>query len=477
MKKEQQQRREIQGELLTPMDYLRPYAASDLGKETGAGEERQTFAASTEMRALTTNLMEKVCERHNLNLAYRRVKANKGAPGVDGMTVGELSAWLKTHKDALKASLMDGSYQPNPVRGIEIPKSGGRKRQLGIPTVRDRLVQQALLQVLESILDPTFSPSSFGFRPKRSAHDALRQASCYVEEGRTYVVDCDLEKFFDRINHDILMARVAKRIGDKRLLRIIRGFLEAGMMQNGVVLERHGGTPQGGPLSPLLANLLLDDLDKELERRGHRFCRYADDCNVYVASEKAGKRVMASITNFIEGKLKLKVNKEKSAVAPVWERQFLGYRLKKNGGLAIAPKSLKKMKGRIREITKRNRSKCFERRVQELNEFLAGWITYFRLSDSRSRLSKLDQWIRRKLRCVRLKERKRSFSIVKLLTSQDIKEKEAWKVALSGKGWWRLSNTPQVNMAMDNYWFYQQRLVSLTIKWDHLKLRGNRLGT
>ena len=477
MKKEQQQRQEIQGELLAPEDYLRPYVSGELRKGSAASEEQQDFTAFNGMRALTTNLMVKVCERHNLILAYKRVKANKGGPGVDGMTVGELSAWLKTHKDALKTSLLDGSYQPDPVRGMEIPKSGGGKRQLGIPTVRDRLVQQALLQVLEPILDPTFSPYSYGFRPRRSAHDALRQASRYVKEGRVYVVDCDLEKFFDRVNHDILMARIAKRIGDKNLLRIIRRFLEAGMMRNGIAMERHEGTPQGGPISPLLANLLLDDLDKELERRGHRFCRYADDFNVYVASEKAGKRVMSSITGFIEGKLKLKVNKEKSAVAPVWERQFLGYRLKRDGGLAVAPKSLKKMKGRVREITKRNRPKRFGKRVQELNEYLSGWVTYFQLSDSRSRLSGLDQWIRRKLRCARLKERKRSFPIAKFLMSLDVKEKEAWKLALSGKGWWRLSNTPQLNMAMDNHWFYQQGLVSLTVRWGQLKVKRNRLGT
>ena len=478
MKKEQQQRREIQGELLTPMDYLRPYATGDLRKEAGASEERQNFTASSEMRALTTNLMEKVCERHNLILAYKRVKANKGAPGVDGMTVTELGAWLKTHQDALKASLMKGDYQPDPVRRKEIPKPGGGKRQLGIPTARDRLVQQMLLQVLEPFIDPTFSPSSFGFRPNRSAHDALRQASRYVKGGRIYVVDCDLEKFFDRVNHDILMARVARRISDKRVLRIIRSFLTTGMMYRGVLMERYEGTPQGGPLSPLLANLLLDDLDKELERRGHRFCRYADDFNIYVASEKAGERVMASITNFIERKLKLKVNKEKSAVAPVWERQFLGYRLKKNGGLAISPKSLKRMKARVREITKRNRPMRFESRIKKLNEYLTGWITYYRMSDSRKRVSRLDQWIRRKLRCVRLKERKRSYSIAKFLMRFDIKEREAWKLASSGKGWWRLSNTPQLNMAMNNTWFYyQQGLVSLDIKWQTLKIKGNRLGT
>lgn len=280
---------------------------------------------------MTQYLMEQVCQRANLNQAYKRVKDNKGAPGVDGMTVDDLREWLSTHKDELIASLLDGTYKPQPVKGVRIPKSGGGIRQLGIPTVRDRLVQQAFLQVLTPILDPLFSKSSFGFRPGRGAHDALRQAQQYVEDGRTVVVDMDLEKFFDRVNHDILMARLARHVKDKRLLRITRAFLNSGMMQDGVCMARDEGTPQGGPLSPLLANLLLDDLDKELERRGHCFCRYADDCNIYVGSTKSGERVMESMTRFLEKRLKLRVNKEKSAVDYVSNRKFLGYRLL-NGG-------------------------------------------------------------------------------------------------------------------------------------------------
>ena len=322
-------------------------------------EEPQAFAASDPARALNVNLMEEVTKLANLNQALRQVRANKGAPGVDGMTVADLRDWIVAHKDEFIASLLNGSYQPQPVRGVEIPKPGGGVRQLGIPTVVDRFVQQAILQVLEKILDPTFSTSSFGFRPGRGAHDALAQASRYVSEGRPIVVDLDLEKFFDRVNHDILMSRLARRIGDKRLLRIIRRFLEAGMLQNGVCVERHEGTPQGGPLSPLLSNLLLDDLDRELERRGHRFCRYADDCNIYVQSLAAGERVLASVTRFLEEELKLRVNRAKSAVASVVERKFLGHRLLADGTQTIAPKSLDRARDRVREITRRNRGVSF----------------------------------------------------------------------------------------------------------------------
>jgi RNA-directed DNA polymerase len=322
------------------------------GTRTPPHGSQQTFTAWEPQRALTTSLMEQVCDPKNLLRAYRRVRANKGKPGVDGMTVRELADWLRSNHKALTASLLDGTYQPQPVRGVQIPKRGGGQRQLGIPVVVDRLVQQAILQVLEPILDPTFSNSSYGFRPGRSAHMALEQARQYVNrEGREIVVDLDLEKFFDRVNHDILMSRVARRIGDKRLLGIIRRFLQAGMMQDGVCVARDEGTPQGGPLSPLLANLLLDDLDQELERRGHRFCRYADDCNIYVRSLAAGQRVMESVVQFLEEKLRLRVNRDKSAVAKVGERKFLGHRLLLNGKLGISPKSVQRAKERIRQIT------------------------------------------------------------------------------------------------------------------------------
>lgn len=315
-------------------------------RSTGHGSQ-QASTAFDQQRALTVNLMEQVCDPKNLLGAYRRVRSNKGKPGVDGMTVHQLLDWLRENSAALTASLLDGTYQPHPVRGVQISKSGGGKRQLGIPVVVDRMVQQAILQVLEPIFDPTFSNSSYGFRHGRSPHMALEQARKYVsQEGRQFVVDLDLEKFFDRVNHDILMSRIARRIGDKRLLGIIRRFLRAGLMQDGVCVTRDEGTPQGGPLSPLLANLLLDDLDQVLESRGHHFCRYADDCNIYVRSLAAGQRVMESVTRFLEEKLKLRVNREKSAVAAVGERKFLGYRLLLNGKLGISPKSVNNAKER-----------------------------------------------------------------------------------------------------------------------------------
>ncbi|MDP9174566.1 MAG: group II intron reverse transcriptase/maturase [Planctomycetota bacterium] len=368
------------------------------------GEPRSS-AAKDRQRALRAHLMEQVCETENLNRAYARVKANKGSPGVDGMSVNQLGAWIKLHKHELIASLLDGGYHPQPVRGVQIPKpGGGGMRQLGIPTVIDRLVQQAIGQVLEPILDPFFSASSYGFRPGCSAHDALRKAKQYVAEGRVIVVDIDLEKFFDKVNHDILMARLGRWVGDKRMLRIIGRFLRAGMMQNGVCMSREEGTPQGGPLSPLLANLLLDDLDKELEKRGHKFCRYADDCNIYVQSQAAGKRVLSSVTTFLEQKLKLRVNREKSAVAFVAERKFLGHRLLSGGRLGIAPQSIERAKERLRQITRRNRGVSFEQVIGEINQFVVGWVTFFRHAACKRHLVAMDQWLRHRLRCLRLKQ-------------------------------------------------------------------------
>ncbi len=448
---------------------LRPGAGGDGGTRTAAYEERQAFTALDQERALTSDLMERMCDRDNLNRAYKRVKANKGSPGVDGMTVHELGSWLAEHKEALIASLLDGSYEPQPVRGVAIPKPGGGMRQLGIPTVLDRLIQQAMLQVLEPLLDPTFSESSYGFRPGRSAHQALHRASTYVAGGRGIVVDLDLEKFFDRVNHDILMSRLARHVSDKRLLRIVCRFLEAGMMQDGVCVKRHEGTPQGGPLSPLLANLLLDDLDKELERRGHTFCRYADDCNIYVQSRAAGERVMRSVTTFVEKRLRLRVNRIKSAVAHVRERKFLGYRLLSGGKLGIAPTSLARAKARIRRITQRNRGVSLERMIGELNSFLTGWVTYFRYAACRGHLQRLDEWTRRKLRCVRLKQRKRAKPIADFLRSLGVPEWRAWLLGLSGKGWWRMAGSPQAAEAMTLAWFKDQGLVCLTERYAVLQ--------
>jgi RNA-directed DNA polymerase len=435
-----------------------------------AAAQQQTLTAWDQQRALTDQLMEQVCDPKNFIRAYRRVRSNKGKPGVDGMTVHELADWLRSNHAALTASLLDGTYQPQPVRGVQIPKPGGGQRQLGIPVAVDRLVQQAILQVLNPILDPTFSNSSYGFRPGRDAHMALEQARKYVaQEGREIVVDLDLAKFFDRVNHDILMSRVARRIGDKHLLLIIRRFLQAGMMQDGVCVSRDEGTPQGGPLSPLLSNLLLDDLDQELERRGHCFCRYADDCNIYVRSLAAGQRVMESVTQFLEGKLRLRVNREKSAVAPVGERKFLGHRLLLNGKLGIAPKSIKRAKEKIRQITRRNRGVSLARVIIELNLFLVGWITYYRYAACRAELLRLDEWIRRKLRCYRLKQRKRGSSVARFLRRLGVSAIQASRLAGSGKGLWRLALTQQMNAALSVEWFSQQGLVSLAVKYDALR--------
>jgi RNA-directed DNA polymerase len=440
------------------------------GTRTSAHGSPQTFTVSDSSRALTTHLMEQVCDPQNLVRAYRRVRANKGKPGVDGMTVHALADWLREHHAALTASLLDGTYQPQPVRGVQIPKPGGGQRQLGIPVAVDRLVQQAILQVLNPILDPTFSNSSYGFRPGRDAHMALEQARKYVaQEGRQIVVDLDLEKFFDRVNHDILMSRLARRIGDKRLLRVIRRFLQAGMMQEGVCVAREEGTPQGGPLSPLLANLLLDDLDHELERRGHCFCRYADDCNIYVRSLAAGQRVMDSVVRFLEEKLRLRVNREKSAVAPVGERKFLGHRLLLNGKLGIASRSVERAKERIRQITRRNRGVSLAQVIVELNLFLVGWIAYFRFAACRFDLQCLDEWVRRKLRCYRLKQRKRGKSMAGLLRHLGVSRQQASRLGSSGKGPWRLAQSPPVNRALSVEWFAQQGLVSLVLKYDSLR--------
>lgn len=453
----------VQGEV------VRPIASGEGGTRPAALEEPQVSSVSEGERALTATLMERICEPENLNRAYKKVKANRGAPGADGMSVAELGPWLEAHREELVRSLLDGSYQAQPVRGVQIPKPGGGVRQLGIPTVADRFVQQAILQVLDPLLDPTFSESSYGFRPGRNAHQALRKAQEYVVEGRSVVVDVDLEKFFDRVNHDVLLSRLARRIDDKRLLRVVRRFLEAGMMRDGVCVERYQGTPQGGPLSPLLANLLLDELDRELERRGHRFCRYADDCNVYVRSQAAGERVMASLRKYLEKKPRLRVNRTKSAVAPVGQREFLGHRILWDGRLILSPESLKRVKGRIREITRRNRGVSLERMISELNSYLTGWVTYFRYAECRTHLQRLDEWIRRKLRCLRLKQRKRAKPIADFLQGLGVPEWRAWILALSGKGWWRMAGSPSASEAMPIQWFIDQGLASLTARYTSLQ--------
>ena len=376
------------------------------------GTESLTAKRACESPAIPEQVMEEVCERGNLKRALRRVKSNKGSPGIDGMTVGELPGYLKQHWLAIREQLLSGSYKPQPVRRVEIPKPDGGMRKLGIPTVLDRFIQQAVMQILQSKWDGTFSEHSHGFRPGRSAHQAVAKAQQYVRAGRRWVVDLDLEKFFDRVNHDRLMKSVALRIADKRMLRLMGALLKAGVMENGLVSPVDEGTPQGGPLSPLLSNLVLDELDRELERHGHCFVRYADDCNIYVRSVGAGRRVMESITRFIRRRLKLKVNESKSAVARPAERKFLGFSISngEESKRCIAPKALLRCKRKIRELTRRTRGVSLERMVKELASYLRGWKSYFGFCETPSVLHRLDQWIRRRLRSVIWKQRKRRAS-------------------------------------------------------------------
>lgn len=418
---------------------------------------------------LTQDLMERICELSNLRRAYKQVVSNRGAAGIDRMTVDELAAWASKNIESLRQSLLDGSYQPQMIRGVAIPKPSGGTRTLGIPTVVDRLVQQAVLQVMQPLYDPSFSDHSYGFRPGRSTHGALKKAKSYVDAGYNKVVDMDLEKFFDRVNHDILVARLARRIGDKRLLRLIRRFLTAGMMEGGVcVSSREEGMPQGSPLSPLLSNILLDDLDKELESRGHRFVRFADDCNVYVRTYSAARRVLASVTRWLSKHLKLKVNEAKSAADSVGRRKFLGYRITK-ARLLIAPESIARLQSKVRNLTKRRSPQSLEERIGKLNQLLRGWLQYFRFAAARQHLQRLDEWIRRRIRCLRLHQLKRVYPRVVFLESLGIGRQEAWRTMSSGKSLWRLGNSPACKMAMNLRWFETLSLFNLEKKYLELK--------
>jgi len=409
-------------------------------------------------------LMARVCAPSNLNQAIKQVKRNKGSGGIDGLSIEATIAYLKDGNRAqeFRQELLEGRYRPKPVRGVVIPKADGGPRQLGIPTILDRIVQQAIAQVLSSVFDPKFSTSSYGFRAGRSAHQALEKAQEYVSTGRNWVVDIDLEKYFDTVNHDRLMHRLSQSIDDKALLKLIRRFLQAGLMQDGVLINRQKGTPQGGPLSPLLANVVLDEFDKELERRGHRFCRYADDCNIYVGSRQAGERVLRSVSEFLETKLKLTVNRQKSACAQVNKRQFLGYRILNDGRLTVAPKSRARMRKRVRQLSKRNRGRALATIIHELNQFLRGWRQYFRLAQSKSWFEEMDSWIRRRLRCYRLKQRKRRYSVAMWLQQLGVKEHHAWQLAMSRKGLWNNSRNPIINHAMPNQWFKDNGLYFLS---------------
>lgn len=411
----------------------------------------------------TASLLALALERENLLRALKRVRQNKGSPGVDGMTTDELPDYLKQEWPRLRGEILAGRYEPQPVRRHLIDKPGGGKRELGIPSVLDRFIQQALLQVLQPIFDPTFSEYSHGFRPGRRAHDAVRQAQRYVQGGRRWVVDVDVEKFFDRVNHDVLMGRLARRIDDRRLLRLIRRYLNAGVMADGVVVERHEGTPQGGPLSPLLANVLLDEVDQELERRGHAFVRYADDLRVYVGSRKAGERIMRSLVSLF-GRLRLRINPAKSAVDRAWQRPFLGFCFwAARGGnvrVRVSGRSLGRMKDRVRQITSRAGGRSLTQVARELREYLLGWKGYFRLADTPGVFRGLDEWIRHRLRALQLKQWKRGRTIFRELRARGMPRTAAARVAANARRWWR-NSAMAINAALPNSYFRELGVPSL----------------
>ena len=429
------------------------------------GEENESLETmhAPESPARSDRLMEEIVDRENLKEALRRVKANKGSPGVDGMTVNQLDDYLKQHWPTIREELLSGTYKPKPVKRVEIPKPDGGVRKLGIPTVLCRFVQQAVMQVLQRQWDPTFSDHSFGFRPGRSAHQAVAQAQRYIAEGYNWVIDLDLEKFFDRVNHDKLMAQIAKRVEDKRLLKLIRAFLNAGVMENGLISPSVEGTPQGGPLSPLLSNLVLDALDRELERRGHRYVRYADDCNIYVRSERAGQRVMKSVTSFITGQLKLKVNENKSAVARPQERKFLGFSFTDGPEVkrAIAPKALDRFKDRIRAITRQAKGVNMESTVEQLARYMVGWRGYFGFCETPEVLIYLTRWVRLRLRCAFWRQWKTPRRRRAALLQLGVRPQLAANTAGSGRGPWYLARAKALSVGFSNAYLRSLGLPSL----------------
>jgi RNA-directed DNA polymerase len=434
--------------------------AREAGRE---GTESSRVTNGLKSPARSDRLMEEVCERENVREALRQVKANKGSAGVDGMTVGKLTDYLKQHWPAIREQLLSGTYEPKPVRRVEIPKPDGGMRKLGIPTVLDRFIQQAVMQVLQRRWDRTFSDHSYGFRPGRSAHQAVAQAQQYIVEGYGWCVDLDLEKFFDRVNHDKLMGQIAKRVEDKRLLKLIRAFLNAGVMENGLVSPSVEGTPQGGPLSPLLSNLVLDELDRELERRGHRFVRYADDCNIYVRSERAGQRVMASVMRFIMQKLKLKVNEAKSAVARPQERKFLGFSFTAGPEVrrVIAPKALARFKQRVREITRRAKSVSIETTIEELAPYMRGWRSYFGFCQTPGKLTYLTRWVRLRLRAALWRQWKTPRRRRAALLELGVRPRLASHTAGSGRGPWYLARAKALSVGLSNAYFKSLGLPTL----------------
>ncbi len=434
-----------------------------------AGQEEQVNKEGQQGRALTEKLMMIVCSSGNLKQAYKRVKRNKGVAGIDQMPTEKFAEWFIEEGELLINDLLRGDYRPQGVKQVEIPKPKGGFRKLGIPTVTDRIIQQAIAQVLSPIYERGFSERSYGFRPRRNARMALQQASKYVTEGKAVVVDMDMKSFFDEVNHDRLMYQLSTRIKDKIFLRLIRKYLQSGILSGGLISQRTKGTPQGSPLSPLLSNIVLDELDKELEKRGHCFVRYADDFSIYVRSQKAGERVKESISTFITDKLKLKVNEQKSTVCDVDKTVLLGHTILKDGNLIIATDNVERFKNSIRKITKRNRGVSFEQIISELNLKLRGWFEYFKHTKSKGLFRELDAWIRRKLRCFRIKQTKRVIGLVRFLKKQGIETYQSWIIALSGKGWWRKSSAPQIHQAMNNFWFREQNLFNLSLNHEKLK--------
>lgn len=454
----------------TDQDYL-----SEVGVELrGKIGERSNAAASTEgrdgIKVNTGSLLEKVLDKDNLNLAYKRVKKNDGSHGVDGMNVNELLPYLKQHGENLRQMLLEGKYQPQPVRRVEMPKPDGGVRLLGIPTVIDRMIQQGIAQVLSPIFEKEFSSHSYGFRPGRNAHQAIKQARAYIQEGYKVVVDIDLEKFFDRVNHDKMMYLLAKRIYDKRILKLIRLYLESGVMLGGLISATEEGTPQGGPLSPLLSNVMLHELDKELEERGHRFCRYADDCNIYVKSKKAGNRVMASVSHFIEKRLKLKINRDKSAVDYPTKRKFLGFSFYYSKGKArirVHAKSLTRIKVKLKKLTGRSNGMSMEARIVKLNLTIQGWVNYYKVADMTIHCQRTDEWLRRRLRMCYWKQWKKIGTRHENLVRSGIASSKAWEFSNTRKGYWHIANSPILSSTLTNEFFRERGLIGLSDVYSH----------